>query len=245
MRKPSILCAAAVLTASCLTAQAAPIIIDISTTTSPGNRSAVTVLDGSTSVAWNEIANGSTSTPSRNTIANLVDTAGVQTGIAINVITQGGVGSGGRVNTTNFAGTPAASLFSAAMLGNALSKLTSSAATVYELSNLDPSKAYNFDFVSSLTPPTDAATAGTSSFTLLGATSTVSSISAANNTALLTMSDIAPSATGTIRITWAITGSVSYAPLNVFQVDEVSIPEPASLSLLGLAAGTLLLRRRS
>lgn len=41
-----------------LSASAAPVIIDISSTSSPGTRTAVSTLDGSKMVAYNEIANG-------------------------------------------------------------------------------------------------------------------------------------------------------------------------------------------
>lgn len=229
-------------------AYAAPIIVDISTTTGPGNRTATSTADGLSSVAWNEIANGSTTTPSRNTIANLVDTSGASTGITLTVTAQGNVSTGGRVSTTNFTGSTASSLFSAGMMSNALSKLTSNAATVYQLSGLDPEETYDFDFLASLsstTPDTTGGVVGTSAITLLGQTSTSSSISALNNTDLLSFSDIAPSASGLITVTWANSGAANYAPLNVFQFEVSPVPEPASLATVGLLCGSLVRRRRN
>jgi hypothetical protein len=225
-------------------ASAAPIIVDISVTQSPGNRAVVATADGSANVAWNEIANGSTSTPSRNTIANLVDTSNTPTGISILVTAQGAVSSGGRTSTTNFSGSPASSLFSAGMMGNSLAKLTTNSATVYQLSGLDADETYDFDFLASLATADTGGVAGSSLFTLVGASTTSSSIPALNNTSLLSINDIAPSSTGQITITWANSGAANYAPLNVFQFEVSPIPEPTSLAAIGLAASALLRRRR-
>lgn len=228
-------------------AYAAPIIVDISTTTAPGNRAATSTADGLSSVAWNEIANGSTTTPSRNTIANLVDTSGTATGITLLVTTQGSVSTGGRTVTTSFAGSPASSLFSSGMMGNALSKLTTNAATVYQFSGLDPDETYDFDVLCSLsttTPDTTGGVVGASTITLVGLSSTSSSISAASNTSLLSLNEIAPSPSGQITLTWANSGAANYAPLNVFQFEVSAVPEPASLATVGLLCGSLLRRRR-
>lgn len=118
-------------------ASAMPIIIDVSSTGYPGIRAAVSTLDGSKMVAYNEIANGST-TPAyyyRNFVSNLVDTAGTRTGIDLNMLDVANSPTlGSKMSSaTDFGGSPAASLFSAAMMQSFLAVYNSTKNIDYAL----------------------------------------------------------------------------------------------------------------
>lgn len=225
---------------------ASPIIVDISSTNGPGTRGAVLTLDSSQSVAYNDISWGSTSTPSRNTIANLVDTTGAETGITLTVLTPdvsptpGGTRS--LSSTAYLASTPAASLFSGGMMQSFVAAFNSAAnRTVdYGFTGLDVSSGYDFSFLC-----TRDANATDTVVTLVGATTTTKSILTTNNTALLTFDNVLPDASGQIVVSYGSPAAVSlYSPMNVFQFEKSTIiPEPASLAMLMLG-GLLGLRRR-
>ncbi len=242
MSRSTILKAAIASLSFVAAASAAPIIVDIGATSSPGNRAVVPVADGSQDVAWNQIANGSTSTPSRNTIANLVDTSNAPTGIALNVlnVTSGPTVGSTTSSTTDFTATPGAPLFSTAMMQSFIAVFNHAGNIDYALTGLDPAATYDFDFLCNRN-----GTAGTTVITLAGLTSTVGSIATSNNTSLLSFAGVAPDVTGQIVVyVSSPTASSLYAPLNVFQFEQ-AVPEPTSLAAIGLVGATLLRRRRS
>ena len=206
-----------------LSASAAPVIIDISANGNPGTRTAVSTLDGSKMVAYNEIANGST-TPAyyyRNYVSNLVDTAGVATGMNLTMldVANGPTLGSKNASVTDFTGSPGASLFSDAMMKSFLAVYNSAKNIDYALTELDPNATYNFDVLCNRD-----VSAGTTVITLAGLTTTVGSIAALGNTALLSFKRVAPDANG--RIVLYVSSSPaptsSYAPINVFQFEKIA-----------------------
>ena len=205
-----------------LSASAAPVIIDISSTSSPGTRTAVSTLDGSKMVAYNEIANGST-TPAnyfKNYVSNLVDTAGVATGMNLTMldVANGPTVGSKYASTTDFAGSLGASLFSAGMMQSFLAVYNSTKNIDYAFTGLDASATYNFDILCNRN-----GTAGTTVITLAGLVTTVRSIAVSDNTALLSFTRIAPDANGRIvlYVSSSPAPSTLYAPINVFQFEKI------------------------
>ena len=205
-----------------LSASAAPVIIDISSTSSPGTRTAVSTLDGSKMVAYNEIANGST-TPAnyfKNYVSNLVDTAGVATGMNITMldVANGPTVGSKYASTTDFAGSLGASLFSDAMMKSFLAVYNSTKNIDYAFTGLDANATYNFDILCNRD-----VSAGTTVITLAGRTTTVGSIATLGNTTLLSFTRIAPDANGRIilYVSSSPAPSSSYAPINVFQFEKI------------------------
>ena len=205
-----------------LSASAAPVIIDISANGNPGTRTAVSTLDGSKMVAYNEIANGST-TPSyyyRNYVSNLVDTAGVATGLNLTMLdVANGPTLGSKVSSaTDFTGSPGASLFSDAMMKSFLAGYNSTKNIDSSLTELDTNATYNFDILCNRDTG-----AGTTVITLAGLTTTVGSIATLGNTALLSFKRVAPDANGRIvlYVSSSPAPSSNYAPINVFQFEKI------------------------
>ena len=206
-----------------LSAQAIPVIVDISANGTPGTRSAVSTLDGSKMVAYNEIANGSM-TPMyyyRNYVSNLVDTAGVATGINLTMLdVANGPTLGSKVSSvTDFTGSPGASLFSAAMMQSFLAVYNSNKNIDYAITDLDTTATYNFDILCNRD-----ISAGTTVITLVGQTTTVGSIATLGNTALLSFKRVVPDANGQIvlYVSSSPAPSSSYAPINVFQFEKIA-----------------------
>lgn len=235
-------CLAAAVCVACASVDAAPIMIDISSTSAPGTRTAVATADGSKTVAYNEIAAGSTTYATRNTIADMVDTSGNATGIALNVldVANGPTTGSQGTTTTDFTGTPGAALFPTAVMQSFRAVYNSNKNIDYAITGLKPSATYDFDFLCNRN-----GTSGTTVITLAGLASSSGSIATSDNTSLLSFDRIAPDATGRIVVYVSSPGITSlYAPLNVFQFAE-SVPEPATLSLMGLGAMALLRRRHA
>ena len=207
----------------CFSALAAPVIIDISSTSSPGTRTAVSTLDGSKMVAYNEMANGSTTLANyfKNYVSTLVDTAGVATGMNLTMldVANGPTVGSKYASTTDFTGSLGASLFSDAMMKSFLAVYNSTKNIDYSFTELDANATYNFDILCNRD-----SSAGTTVITLAGRTTTVGSIATLGNTALLSFKRIAPNANGQIilYVSSSPAPSSNYAPINVFQFERIA-----------------------
>lgn len=142
-------------------------------------------------------------------------TAGLLTGDAANLF--------GETTANSFWGAPS---------GNSLN---------FKFSGLDPSLKYELVFYGGHAGGSDV-----TRFTLSGVTTTIGDLRTGGNLGnVLTLTDILPSLAGEITVgVTAAPGSDSFF-LNAVQIDEVAVPEPASMGLLAIGGMAMLRRRRA
>jgi hypothetical protein len=179
--------------------------------------------------SWNVVSPAGTVNPT--TIANLVDTNNVATGISLTADPLGSLIA--QANT----GSSAAGFPDQA----ALDFFANNSTTLYNIvfNGLTNGQAYNFTLYSS------RAVAGTDRDTFISVTGSNSgniSINSANNTSLFSINAITPSANSITLSFSKLAASDQFGYLNFIQID--SVPEPGAGVLLGLGLLVWVVRRR-
>lgn len=175
---------------------------------------------------WNNFASGAV------TNVSLINDANGAAGFTLTSSGFGGTGAGAAVPATS--GYPSTAYDDYAYLNNAASQ-----STTLTFNGLSLSNVYAFTIYSSRT----ATGTRNTTFTATGANSDGFTVNSVGNTALMTISNIAPTALGTITLTLS-NNSSQFGYLNFLQVTPTAVPEPTSAALLGLALAAFVARRR-
>lgn len=217
--------------AKSLNLRAAPIIVDLGCNPDSGGTNRKSTLGGN-SIRDNGLWAG--------TLSNLVGTDGTASDYGFQWVTISSAIFGNTISSSTALSGKAASIFPDSDARNSWGSFDPSTSFTFKLTGLKVGTQYVLDLFGGHEGGTDV-----TRYVATGLNSLTGDLLTGNNTSnVLTLSGILPNASGEISVTYSAAPGSSLMYLNAIRLNEVAVPEPASLGLLSLGALAILRRHR-